>query len=1664
MKQLVLCLVACTSISGYGLAGTFAASGLLQDSLPVTLPYTLTFNASASGTLVDANGQGTGFTTAIPYSGTRLAADGAPSNALQPAYEASRLQLVGGSLQVIASKGIDYLGNNNQINTLAVKVDSEQKLEMEVTVINPFNGSGSQQAGLWFGLDDHTFLKLVVIRNMVELRREINDASSSISGTLNPDQRRTATINGLQNQTVRLRLIVDPISATAEGFYSTDGVNYLSAGAAYPQPALSTAGMGLHAGTAFAGIYSTYRSGSSPVTYRFDDFEVRQITTQLPDWEAKVNFQNPQTVPPVGWVEDHGQPFGPRTGTYQGQGLSYGWRRRSDGAPLALSTGGTAGNGRNRGIPQDVLLATLMHMQGDDVAAVGNFNGNPVEGYWEMAVESGVYDVTVSVGDADVGSAPESHSIRVENVDAISDFIPQGSKGSVTRFHSATARVVVADGFLTITADGGTNTKINSARIMRITVPPEEQRPYVIASSPPHGAQNVSLSIGSVAANHLYVPEVPGYPGGVDNSTITSASVYLTKSTPSGSTLVPGLPQGTGGGDAISFTPEEAFEPNTSYTFHITDAVKSYSGAAFVPYTASFTTEAQQPDTSGTLTAIFTKVPMPGTQGKKYTSLTFGPDRKLYALRFDGVIERYSVNDSTGVISGQQIISVLPTKYGPRAAIGLAFDPAATAQNLILWVSHSTARTSSAPLFDGNISRLSGPALATEQLVVTNLPSSKKDHMTNGITFGPDGALYIAQGGTSSLGAYDPSWQRDETLLSAAVLRLDLTKLASVSLPLDVQTTANQAVINAAPSASMFMSDGTYNPYGSNSPLTIYASGVRNSYDLVWHSNGQLYVPVNGSGGGGNTPASIPGTRRPDGSVYNGPTVPPTTNVPAQDDWLLRINPQKGIGYFGHPNPRRGEYVAGRGPLDNPLYPPSVVPDVNYRGTAFPFGPNKSANGVIEYKSNSFQGALKGKLLVCRFSGGGDIIVLEPGSLVPDPAAAAGNDAIFDIVRFAAGSGNNGLQGMSAFTNPLDLVEDTLTGNLYVAEFNWRNHPTGYAGITLLRVGELPEPNEEEIKINFQADGSGTPAGYLADTGLPFSVSRGFGWINPQTGVPKDHTASMRTRVGTDSLQLLGLAHMQANTNGQTPGTWEHSLTTGWYRVTVSVGDAGYFDSNHRINAEGVTVIAGFAPNSQNKFQRASAVVQVSDGRLTIDAGGGTNTKINYVIIQPVPPPDFSEARIAVQNMDLFPAADHLVFSRIQTPWRRQNEDGTFTPYNANHDQVRLRISNEGADSLKLSGFSFSQSSRWTVTPAADPTPIAPGAFRDFTIRFIAADLSNRVSVVHDTLYIASNDATAPLKKVMLHGLWQRLGEGNNEPYAREVINAFNLKSVTGYNANDGTIDGETLVPNSDEILAPFFERADPGKPVTVIQLAAYHGCCASVESFRWYSKGSNTFQTLFTHHALDGQTLLPRVGGPSNNLARATFNPTTAFGIRVGSSFADRTRNAGNKIGIRIWKAVDASGNPIPNAYILGGDYIGASFTNYDYQDNIYYIENVRPEGAVPPPPQAIVQQPIPPAEETPGETPDDFGSATPRITAFPNPNDGSVINLHADGFGSVEEVTVEIRDLLGRVIHSAKLLTSQRGSGEVTLQLSPRLNTGIYIVRAGSLSGNDDSILIVL
>ncbi|PSR54624.1 hypothetical protein AHMF7605_14465 [Adhaeribacter arboris] len=898
--------------------------------------------------------------------------------------------------------------------------------------------------------------------------------------------------------------------------------------------------------------YSGANGGGTAGTAKTITFSVVNSSSQP---TIQVNFQDPATVPPAGWARDYGQPYGLRTGANQGNNLTYGWKNRLNNSLLDISVGGTTpGNGRNRNSilnPDiNVLQATLMHMQSDDIP--GTFDGTKAEAYWEVKVPNGIYDVTVSAGDAGVYSIPERHSLNVEGATAIDRFAPTGAAGASTRFKSATVQVTVTDGNLTIDADGGTNTKINSARIVPVSTSPytfwsvNEQlltiekggstvnktfsldlsnssnrtdvqytvsalygagasgwlsftpthtgaepnvsfnyaaaqnlpigtyqatvkatatgftagsvsiqvtvsapQPYVISSTPANGATNVSVNTSSIAANNLFVPTVAGYPGGVDNSTITSSTVKLLKVVGSTTTQVAGVVQGTGGGDAISFSPTFALEANTTYKFMVTEGVKSYPGASFIPYTATFTTGAAIEPTDP-LSVEFTKVPISGTQNKKYTSLVIGPDDKLYALRLDGNIERFAINHLNGSLTFQTTITTLPGKYGGRSAVGLVFNPASTATNLIAYVSHCSSGLSGAAEFDGKISKLTGANLGTEQLLVTNLPRSTKDHLVNSLAFGPDGALYFCQGSNSSMGAYDGTWQRPESLLAGAVLRLDLVKLGSSTL--DARTTSNQSLINNATASQLRFSDDTYNPYASNAPLTIYASGIRNAYDLVWHSNGQLYAAANGSAAGGNTPASVTGTRRPNGTFYNGPAVIATSGVQVQNDWLFRINPLKGVGYFGHPNPLRGEYVANRGFADNAKYPNGLEADPNYRGAAFNFGLNRSPNGTIEYKSNTFNGALKGKLLVCRFSGGGDIIVLKPGSVVINSP-----ETDYDITDNYPGAGTAGLVGMSGFINPLDIVEDVQTGNLYVIEFNWNNIPDRTAQITLLRVSSISD-------------------------------------------------------------------------------------------------------------------------------------------------------------------------------------------------------------------------------------------------------------------------------------------------------------------------------------------------------------------------------------------------------------------------------------------------------------------------------------------------------------------------------------------------------------------------------------------------------------------------------
>lgn len=558
--------------------------------------------------------------------------------------------------------------------------------------------------------------------------------------------------------------------------------------------------------------------------------------------------------------------------------------------------------------------------------------------------------------------------------------------------------------------------------------------PSIASSNPDPNETNVARDEGIVM--FLNLPN-----GGVDETTLKQSNVILTK-TSTGTVIATNRPQTSGGGDTIVLQPKLPLDANTQYTVTVTSAVKDITGVAFTPHTFKFTTGTKI--SLGDPNIQFEKVSLNLTS-RPYSVVTMGPDNRLYAGTLTGYIYRYDVNTDGTLKNETRIDTIRNNNGGGRFVIGLAFDPRSTASNPILWVSHGAMAYQAAPNHSGSISKLTGANLGNYQDMVNHLPRSYKDHVTDQIVFSPDGKnIFFTQPSQSAMGAPDTTWgNRAERILSATVLRLEIAKIESY-------VSTNSAALDAT----------NYNPYGSNKPLRIYATGVRNAYDLLFHSNGHLYAPANGSALGGNTPATpgdlsaVPNQYRMDFATrgnYTGPTAPALTTVPeTQDDYLFDIVEGK---YYGHPNPLRGEYVlnggnptSGKDPFEVQAYPIGQQPDRNFVGAAYNFGESYSPNGVLEYKSGKFGGRLKGYMLVCRYSNGDDILAIK----VNDDGSITSTKVI------------RGIQGFTGFENPLDITENTANGNLYVAELV---DERSAGKITLLKPISS-EPEVPEVSIN----------------------------------------------------------------------------------------------------------------------------------------------------------------------------------------------------------------------------------------------------------------------------------------------------------------------------------------------------------------------------------------------------------------------------------------------------------------------------------------------------------------------------------------------------------------------------------------------------------------------
>jgi hypothetical protein len=532
--------------------------------------------------------------------------------------------------------------------------------------------------------------------------------------------------------------------------------------------------------------------------------------------------------------------------------------------------------------------------------------------------------------------------------------------------------------------------------------------PSVRAIDPPDGYTFVGRDTAVKVDINL-----PNLGQGVDNSTLTSDNVRLVRA--ADGMRVAATVNTSGGGDAIVLQPTVLLDPRTSYIFQLSDRVTDQAGISFIPFSSTFST--------GDFTNIkidpryrYAIQDPPLWNGTPVSSLLIGPDRKLYATALDGIVRRWTIAPD-GTLGPEEQWDGL----AGRTLIGIAFQPD---DPNVFWVTtNAPVYLQPAPDWSGTVTRvtMAPPVLpgfiAAFEDMVTGLPRSAKDHMTNSLAFGPDGALYVTEGSTTASGAPDPTWyNRNEHLLSSALLRIDLKLLTA---PVNVQTEPPEPILG--PDGGVLDAgvwDGTpYDPSAKNAPVTLYGEGIRNAYDLVWHSNGHLYAPTNGTAAGGNTPASPVGVL---------PFVPPLLSIPTQDDFLFDIVPG---GYYGHPNVTRGQYVLNGGnptagidpdevaPFDGGVgYPVGTLPDKHWKGSVYDFSRNRSPDGALESKGPAFGGALRGYLLVVEYSAGDDILALP---IPPDggPIDRTG------VLQVAAG-----------LSDPVDLAEDTTNGNLYVAQ------------------------------------------------------------------------------------------------------------------------------------------------------------------------------------------------------------------------------------------------------------------------------------------------------------------------------------------------------------------------------------------------------------------------------------------------------------------------------------------------------------------------------------------------------------------------------------------------------------------------------------------------------
>lgn len=324
-----------------------------------------------------------------------------------------------------------------------------------------------------------------------------------------------------------------------------------------------------------------------------------------------------------------------------------------------------------------------------------------------------------------------------------------------------------------------------------------------------------------------------------------------------------------------------------------------------------------------------------------------------------------------------------------------------------------------------------------------------------------------------------------------------------------------------------------------------------------------------------------------------------------------------------------------------------------------------------------------------------------------------------------------------------------------------------------------------------------------------------------------------------------------------------------------------------------------------------------------------------------------------------FPAEDYFTFHRSD---REKNSKDLVLDYS---DRNRFRIHNDGSRTLNISRLTTTNTADFKVTGITIPSgglDVAPGQYVEATFNFLTNYGTGR-RLVTASLVMESNATNASSFRATLRGAYMTSVEGGAEINVQQVFDAFGFKTRMGVD-NNGNLQtrpssdfpSATRVNSGlegDFILSANFVSADPNKPVNLIQMAAFHGPGGAPTEFRDPVTAQVVGDIRYSHDVRNHQTLLPKADGLAKNAGDFAPSITKAWEIMVAgyrTSGGNRLNELKDKIlGTRVYKVRDRNGEVVPNEYIVIQDYIengcGAGSANCDWNDNVSYIVNMRPQ-----------------------------------------------------------------------------------------------------------------------